>query len=46
MKKLKVAVVGTEWVSGEHMFAYIQNPNFKLVAFCGRTKESTEKYNN
>ena len=46
MKKLKVAVVGTGWVSGEHMSPYIQNPNCELVAVCGRTKESAEKYNN
>jgi len=43
MKKLKVAVVGTGWVSGEHMSAYIQNPNCKLVAVCGRRKEFAER---
>lgn len=43
MEKLKVAVVGTGWVSGEHMAAYKANPYTKLVAVCGRTKESAEK---
>lgn len=43
MKKLKVAVVGTGWVSGEHMAAYQANPNTELVAVCGRTKESAER---
>ncbi|MBO3842584.1 MAG: Gfo/Idh/MocA family oxidoreductase [Candidatus Brockarchaeota archaeon] len=43
MKKLKVAVVGTGWVSGEHMSAYKANQYTELVAVCGRTKESAER---
>lgn len=42
MKKLKVSVVGTGWVSGEHMAAYKANPYTELVAVCGRTRESAE----
>lgn len=43
MKKLKMAVVGTGWVSGEHMAACQANPHTQLVAVCGRKKESAEK---
>ncbi len=42
MKKLKAAVVGTGWVSGEHMAAYKVNPNTELAAVCARRKESAE----
>ncbi|HOJ40369.1 MAG TPA: Gfo/Idh/MocA family oxidoreductase [bacterium] len=43
MKELKAAVVGTGWVSGEHMAAYQANPHTRLVAVCGRTRESAER---
>lgn len=43
MKKFKVGVVGTGWVSGEHMSAYDINPHTEVVAVCGRTKESAER---
>ncbi|MCM8757405.1 MAG: Gfo/Idh/MocA family oxidoreductase, partial [Candidatus Omnitrophica bacterium] len=42
MKNLKAAVVGTGWVSGEHMAAFQANPYTTLVAVCGRTGESAE----
>ena len=43
MKKFKVGIVGTGWVSGEHMSAYDVNPYTEVVAVCGRTKESAER---
>ncbi len=43
MKELKAGVVGTGWVSGEHMAAYQANPHTQLVAVCGHSQESAEK---
>jgi predicted dehydrogenase len=39
MKQLNVGIVGTGWVSGEHIAAFGGNPHTKVVALCGRTKE-------
>lgn len=39
MKNLGVGVVGTGWVSGEHIKAYNNNPNTEVRALCGRTEE-------
>ena len=48
-KKIKVAVIGVGSISGEHISAYIKNPNVELYAFCDinaqRLKEKGEKYN-
>lgn len=43
MKKLKVGIVGSGWVSGEHMAAFNANPYSEVVAVCGRTEESARK---
>src|SRR5690349_16814983 len=40
MKTLGVGIVGTGWVSGEHVRAFEANPHTKVVALCGRTKDS------
>jgi predicted dehydrogenase len=37
MKQLGVGIVGTGWVSGEHIRAFEANPHTKVVALCGRT---------
>lgn len=42
MKKLKVGIVGTGWVSGEHMAAFQNNPHCQLEAVSSRTRESAE----
>ena len=39
MKTLGVGIVGTGWVSGEHIAAYGANPATEVVALCGLTKE-------
>ena len=39
MSEMKVGIVGTGWVSGEHITAFETNPNTKVVALCGRTEE-------
>jgi predicted dehydrogenase len=39
MSELRVGIVGTGWVSGEHITAFETNPNTTVVALCGRTKE-------
>jgi len=43
MRKLKVGIIGTGWVSGEHMAAYQVNPYTEVVAVCARTVEGAEK---
>lgn len=43
MKKLKAGIVGTGWVSGEHMAAYEKNPYTELVAVCSTTQQSAER---
>ncbi len=40
MKKLGVGIVGTGWVSGEHVRAFEANPHTKVVAMCGRTADA------
>lgn len=40
MKTFGVGIVGTGWVSGEHVRAFEANPHTKVVALCGRTKDS------
>ena len=48
-KKIKVAVIGVGSISGEHISAYLKNPNVELYAFCDinaqRLKDKGEKYN-
>ncbi|MEK7793103.1 MAG: Gfo/Idh/MocA family oxidoreductase [Candidatus Hydrogenedentota bacterium] len=39
MKTLGVGIVGTGWVSGEHIRAFEADPRTKVVALCGRTKD-------
>lgn len=39
MSIMNVGIVGTGWVSGEHIAAFEQNPHTKVVALCGRTEE-------
>lgn len=38
MKTLGVGIVGTGWVSGEHIRAFEANAHTKVVALCGRTE--------
>src|SRR2546428_570869 len=40
MKELGVGIIGTGWVSGEHIKAFGNNPHTRVVALCGRTTES------
>lgn len=40
MAKMGVGIVGTGWVSGEHIRAFEANAHTKVVALCGRTEES------
>jgi predicted dehydrogenase len=42
MSTLGVGIVGTGWVSGEHIRAFGENPNTEVVALCGRTQESAK----
>ncbi|MCL4219242.1 MAG: Gfo/Idh/MocA family oxidoreductase, partial [Candidatus Hydrogenedentes bacterium] len=42
MSKLGVGVIGTGWVSGEHIRAFQQNPDTEVRALCSRKKESGE----
>ncbi|HRK34167.1 MAG TPA: Gfo/Idh/MocA family oxidoreductase [Candidatus Hydrogenedentes bacterium] len=42
MSQLGVGIVGTGWVSGEHVRAFEVNPHTKVVALCGRTEEGTK----
>lgn len=48
MKKIKVAVIGVGGISGEHINAYLANPNVELYAFCDineeRLKMKAEKF--
>ncbi|MFM1919897.1 MAG: hypothetical protein RLZZ303_1531 [Candidatus Hydrogenedentota bacterium] len=37
MDKMGVGIVGTGWVSGEHIRAFQRNPHTKVIALCGRT---------
>ena len=40
---LGVGVVGTGWVSGEHVRAFENNPNSRIVAITGRVEESARQ---
>ena len=42
MKQYGVGVVGTGWVSGEHIKAFESNPNTKVVALCGRSEANAK----
>lgn len=37
MSKLGVGIVGSGWVSGEHVRAFQANPHTKVIALCGRS---------
>ncbi|MDZ4859090.1 MAG: Gfo/Idh/MocA family oxidoreductase [Candidatus Hydrogenedentes bacterium] len=39
MPQMGVGIVGTGWVSGEHVRAFEASPHTKVVALCGRTEE-------
>jgi predicted dehydrogenase len=39
MAEMGVGIVGTGWVSGEHVSAFEKNPHTKVVAMCGLTEE-------
>lgn len=41
MSQLSVGIVGTGWVSGEHISAFQNNPHTQVVALCGRNEEKT-----
>lgn len=41
MDKLGVGVVGPGWAGGEHIRAYMNNPNVEIVALCGRDEGRT-----
>jgi len=43
MAELGVGVVGTGWVSGEHIRAYVNNPHTEVRALCGRTEEGARR---
>ena len=38
MAKMGVGIVGTGWVAGEHIRAFKENPNTKIVALCALTE--------
>ena len=42
MDKVGVGVVGPGWAGGEHIKAYMNNPNAELVAVCGRDEGRTK----
>jgi len=42
MKTMGVGIVGTGWVSGEHIAAFRANPHTEVIALCGRTREGAE----
>ncbi len=42
MSQLKVGIVGTGWVSGEHIAAFQNNPHTEVVALCGRSAEKVQ----
>jgi len=42
MSKFGAGIVGSGWVSGEHISAYNNNPDTEIVALCGRTKEKAQ----
>lgn len=42
MAQMGVGIVGTGWVSGEHIRAFEVNANTKVIALCGRTKDAAK----
>jgi predicted dehydrogenase len=42
MAEMGVGIVGTGWVSGEHVRAFEENSHTKVVALCGRTKDAAK----
>jgi predicted dehydrogenase len=36
LETLGIGIVGVGWVAGEHVKAYLKNPNTRIVAVCGR----------
>ena len=42
MGKLGVGIVGPGWAGGEHIKAYMNNPNVEIVALCGRDEGRTK----
>ena len=42
MSQMGVGIVGTGWVSGEHIRAFEVNPHTKVVALCGRNEAATK----
>ena len=42
MKTYGVGVFGIGWVAGEHIKAYVQNPNMKVVALASRRRASAQ----
>lgn len=42
MEKLGIGIVGPGWVSGEHIAAYMNNPQTEVVALCGRDEGRTK----
>ena len=42
MKTYHVGVFGIGWVAGEHLKAYVQNPNMKVVALASRRRASAQ----
>ncbi len=41
-KKIKVGIHGAGWVAGEHLNAYMANPNCEVVAISSRKEESAK----
>ena len=42
MATLGVGIVGTGWVSGEHIRAFAANPQTEILGLCGRTTEGAQ----
>lgn len=42
MAEMGVGIVGTGWVAGEHIRAFNENPNTKVVALCSRTEQGAK----
>ena len=47
-KKMRVAIIGTGWIAGSHIKAYLAQPDVEIVAGCdlipGKAKAFFEKY--
>jgi len=42
MKTYGVGIFGIGWVAGEHIRAYMQNPNMKVIALASRKRQSAQ----